>query len=186
MWGTFGASAFLAAHQMLQGGFSLDDPCSGLGPCSLSSLPRCSVSLGHTGDMATSLGTATHSALSWRCSCGRGEGHLFGAAFNVMLIVSLALVIPSCPELGPMVKHSAFAFLCSPWHCPWHRPWHCPWQVVLAAGCQHLGMLFGMALCQCRACGMSLWDEAAGPAPARRSQGSGEQGELREWISCRA
>lgn len=39
MWGTFGASAFLAAHQMLQGGFGLDDPCSGLGPRSLSLPP---------------------------------------------------------------------------------------------------------------------------------------------------
>lgn len=44
---------------------------------------------GHTGDMAMSSGTATHSALSWS---GHGEGHLFSAGFNVTLIVSLYFV----------------------------------------------------------------------------------------------
>lgn len=94
MWGTFGASAFLAAHQMLQGGFGLDDPCSGLGPCSPSLPPTVFCHLGarphwghghvpgHSHTLCSEL-----EVLRWPW-----EGHLFGAGLNVMLIVSLSLV----------------------------------------------------------------------------------------------
>lgn len=138
---------------------------------------------GHPGDMATSLGTATHSALSWRCSCGHGEGHLLGAGFNMMLTVSLSLVT-KCPH--PLMPRAGADGETQHLCLPLHGPCHDPWQVILAAGCQQLGMVLGMALCQCRACGMSLGDVPAGPAPAHRSPGFGEQGELGEWISCRA
>lgn len=63
------------------------------------------------------------------------------------LIVSLSLVTihhtkcpqPLVPGAGADGERGTFAFLCSPWHSPW--------QVGLAAGCQHLGMVLGMALC---------------------------------------
>lgn len=145
--------------------------------------PRCSVSLG---DMATSLGTATHSALSCRCSCGHGEGHLFGAGFNVLLIVSLSRVT---------IHHTK-----------------CPHRLMPRAGAdgetQHLCLALqslAQSLARSLAGGIGSWlpapgngvwngtvpvqslrDEPVGPAPACRSQGFGEQGELREWIFCRA
>lgn len=191
MWGTFGASAFLAAHQMLQGGFGLDDPCSGLGPCSPSHSPMVFCQ-----PWSTALGTwprpwaQPHSALSWRCLCRHGEGHLFGAGFNVMLSVSLSLVTihhTKCPH--PLVPRAGAdgetQHLC----------------LVL----QSLAQSLARSLARSMAGGIgswlpapgngvwngivpvqSLWDEPVGLAPACRSQGFGEQGELGEWISCRA
>lgn len=56
---------------------------------------------GHTGVMAMSPGTAIHSALSWS---GHGEGHLFGAGFNVTHCVLVTIHHTKCPH--PLVPRS--------------------------------------------------------------------------------
>lgn len=138
---------------------------------------------GHTGDMAMSSGTATHSALSWS---GHGEGHLFGAGFNVTLIVSLSLVTihhTKCPH--PLVPRSGANSETQSLFLPLQSlAWSLAWSLAGGIGswlpAPGNGVRNGIVPVGC-ACA-----SAAAPAPACRSRGFGGQGELGEWISCRA